>query len=67
MQLNNGYRPSIEEEEGFYLSLAVFKNVLSAAPYQEVLLTESGFEFFQICRDARGILHLGKVSKRAEA
>ena len=66
-RLNNGYRPSIEEQEGFYLSLAVFKNVLSAAPYQDVLLTESGFEFFQIRRDDRGILHLGKVSRRAEA
>ena len=65
--LNHGYRPSIEEQEGFYLSLAVFKNVLSAAPYQEVLLTESGFEFFQIRRDDKGILHLGKVSRRAEA
>ena len=67
MRLNNGYRPSIEEQEGFYLSLAVFKNVLSAAPYQEVLLTETGFEFFQIRRDDKGILHLGKVSRRAEA
>lgn len=67
MRLNNGYRPSIEEQEGFYLSLAVFKNVLSAAPYQEVLLTESGFEFFQIRRDDKGILHLGKVGRRAEA
>jgi len=45
----------------------VFKNVLSAAPYQEVLLTETGFEFFQIRRDSGGILHLGKVSRRAEA
>jgi hypothetical protein len=67
MRLNNGYRPSIEEQEGIYLSLAVFKNALSAAPYQEVLLTESGFEFFQIRRDNEGILHLGKVSRRAEA
>ena len=67
MRLNNGYRPSIEEQEGFYLSLAVFKNVLSAAPYQEVLLTETGFDFFQIRRDDKGILHLGKVSRRAEA
>ena len=67
MRLNNGYRPSIEEQEGFYLSLAVFKNVLSAAPYQEVLLTESGFQFFQIRRDDKGILHLEKVSRKAEA
>lgn len=66
IRLNNGYRPSIEEQEGFYLSLAVFKNVLSAAPYQEVLLTESGFEFFQIRRDDKGILRLAKVGGRVE-
>jgi len=66
MRLNSGYRPSIEEEEGFYLSLAVFKNMLSSAPYQEVLLTEGGLEFFQIRRDTGGILHMDKVSRRAE-
>lgn len=62
MRLNNGYRPSVEEQEGFYLALAAFKNALSAAPYQEVLLTENGLEFFQIRRDEQGVLHLGKVS-----
>ncbi|HOX40935.1 MAG TPA: serine/threonine-protein kinase, partial [bacterium] len=63
MRLNKGYRPSIEEQEGFYLSLAVFKNILSAAPYHEILLTESGFDFFQIRRKENGVLHLGKVSR----
>ncbi len=67
MRLNDGYRPSIEEEEGFYLSLAIFKNVLSAAPYQEVLLTESGIEFFQIRRDSSGILHMDKANRRVDA
>lgn len=67
MRLNNGYRPSVEEQEGFYLSLSVFKNALSAAPYQEVLLTDSGFEFFQIRRDHQGILHLGKVQRETES
>ena len=38
-RLNGGYRPSVEEEQGYYLSLAVFKNVLGSAPYQDVLLT----------------------------
>ncbi len=58
MRLNNGYRPSIEEQEGFYLCLAVFKNVLSAAPYQEVLLTETGHRFYQIDRIEDGVLSL---------
>ncbi|HNV68891.1 MAG TPA: protein kinase [Candidatus Ozemobacteraceae bacterium] len=47
-RLNAGYRPSLEEEQGYYLSLTVFKNVLAAAPYQEVLLTSTGHEFFVI-------------------
>lgn len=64
MRLNNGYKPNVEEEEGFYLSLSVFKNILSAAPYQEVLLTENGFEFYRIRRDDKGVLHLDEVGWR---
>ena len=63
-RLNKGYRPSVEEEEGFYLSLSIFKNVLSAAPYQEVLLTEDNYNFFKIQRDESGVLHLRKASGR---
>ncbi|MCA8838073.1 MAG: protein kinase, partial [Proteobacteria bacterium] len=61
MRLNNGYRPSVEEQEGFYLSLLVFKNVVSAAPYQEVLLTESGYDFYKVQRDPAGVLHMARV------
>jgi len=66
-RMEYGYRPSVEEEKGFYLSLAVFKNVLSAAPYQEVLLTESGFDFYRIKRNENGVIHLEKLGRRAEA
>ncbi|OQC16176.1 MAG: Serine/threonine-protein kinase StkP [Lentisphaerae bacterium ADurb.Bin082] len=65
-RLNNGYRPSIEEQEGFYLSLTVFKNVLSAAPYQEVLLTETGHRFYQINRSKDGILSLHVSEEEAK-
>jgi serine/threonine protein kinase len=67
MRLNSGYRPSVEAQEGFYLSLTVFKNVLSAAPYQEVLLTDTGRDFFRIRRDAQGVLYMEKMSQEAEA
>jgi serine/threonine protein kinase len=56
--LNEGYRPSIEQQEGFYRNLTVFKNLLGSAPYQEVLLTESGHEFYRINRDESGALTL---------
>ncbi len=58
MRLNNGYQPSPEELQGFYLSLMIFKNVLASAPYQEVLLTETGQEFYQVSRDIQGRLTL---------
>ncbi|RRJ95658.1 protein kinase [Opitutaceae bacterium TAV4] len=55
-RLNAGYRPTVEEMQGFYLSLNVFKNVLSSAPYQEVLLTSTGHEFHSIQRQSSGEL-----------
>lgn len=63
MRLNDGYRPSVEEIEGFYRTLAVFKNVLASAPYQDVMLTENGHEFFHLQRAEDGVLRLGRVEK----
>jgi len=57
-RLNEGYRPTIEEIQGYYLSLIVFKNVLGAAPYQEVLLTTTGHEFYAIERESDGRLQM---------
>lgn len=56
MRLNQGYRPSVEEQQGYYLSLSVFKNLLASAPYQEVLLTTSGHDFYRIERQKEGKL-----------
>jgi len=60
LRLNLGYLPTIEQQEGFYVNLTVFKNVLSSAPYQEVILTEQGQVFYTIRRDADGVLHMSK-------
>lgn len=57
-RLNDGYRPSLEELQGYYLSLGVFKNVLASAPYTEVLLTRTGHDFYRIRREPAGTLHL---------
>lgn len=64
MRLNDGYRPSVEEIEGFYRTLAVFKNVLASAPYEEVMLVEEGGDaFFRLRREASGILALESVTE----
>lgn len=55
-RLNQGYRPTVDELQGYYLSLAVFKNILGSAPYQEVLLTPSGHEFYSVTRYPEGQL-----------
>ena len=65
MRLNDGYRPSLEEQQGHYLALAVFKNVLSSAPYQEVLLTRTGHDFYRIDRKPDGVLSLQAIDAEA--
>lgn len=66
MRLNNGYRPSIEEQVGFLLSLSVFKNLLASIPYKEVLLTKAGYKFYEIRREDDGRLVMGISVKGAE-
>ena len=63
-RLNQGYRPSVEEQQGFYRNLAVFKNLLASAPYQEVLLSETGSDFYRIRRDGDGNLSLEPLQER---
>jgi hypothetical protein len=63
-RLNEGYRPTVEEVQGFYLRLAVFKNSLAAAPYQEILLTDTGHEFHKIRRSPDGVLTVSQLEAR---
>ena len=64
-RLHDGYRPSLEELQGHYLTLTVFKNVLSSAPYQEVLLTRTGHDYFRIRRGDEGVLALEALTGEA--
>jgi serine/threonine protein kinase len=64
--LNEGYRPSVEQQEGLYRNLTVFKNLLGSAPYQEVLLTETGHDFHRITRDDMGALEMEELQVKRE-
>jgi serine/threonine protein kinase len=66
-RLNHGYRPSLEEEQGYYLSLAVFKNILGSAPYQEVLLTTNGHDFYRVERHKDGRLEITHLLTQSPA
>ncbi|MCC2523577.1 hypothetical protein [Vibrio coralliilyticus] len=65
LRLNQGYLPSAEAEQSYYLSLTVFKNVLASAPYQEVLLTTNGRDYQKIERKEDGLLALHALSAEA--
>ncbi len=60
-RLNEGYKPSLEAQQGYYLSLSVFKNVLGSAPYQEVLLTRTGHDFYTVQRHPNGRLEMNRT------
>jgi serine/threonine protein kinase len=55
-QQSDGYLPSVAELQGRYLELVIFKNELSATPYQEVVLTADGQNAYQISRETNGRL-----------
>ncbi|MEV7120569.1 methylation-associated defense system protein kinase MAD6 [Kitasatospora griseola] len=57
-RFEQGYRPSVADLQGQQLALAVFKNRLSAVPYQEVLLTTHGHDLRRIHRTADSVLHM---------
>jgi serine/threonine protein kinase len=57
-----GYLPSIAEQQGRYLDLTIFKNELSAAPYQEVVLATAGREAHRIRREPGGRLIMTSLS-----
>lgn len=61
-RLNRGYQPSPDDVQGRYLSLVVFKNLLSAAPYDELLLTRDGDMFYRVYRTGEGRISLKQAT-----
>lgn len=65
VRLNEGYRPSVEEMQGFYLCLGVFKNSLNAQPYREILLTTTGHDFYRLARHDDGRVEMRLLQRAA--
>ncbi|WP_458086677.1 methylation-associated defense system protein kinase MAD6 [Streptomyces malaysiensis] len=57
-RLHRGHQPGVEDRQGQNLSLAVFKNALSAASCQEVLLSAPGRPPYRLARQPSGTLRL---------
>lgn len=57
-RLHRGHQPGVEDRQGQNLALAVFKNALAAASYQEVLLSAPGSPPYRLSRLPQGALRL---------
>ncbi|MBX7551163.1 protein kinase [Streptomyces sp. tea 10] len=64
-RFEQGYRPSVADLQGQQLALAVFKNRLSAVPYQEILLTTHGHDLRRIHRTEDRVLHMEEITAKA--
>ena len=62
-----GYLPSVADLQGRYLDLVIFKNELTAAPYQEVLLTTGGTDAYRIRRERDGRLVMASLPDAEDA
>ena len=61
-RVGDGYRPSVEEEQGYGLHLTVFKNLLGSEPYREVLLTTTAHDFYRIECHNDGSLEMSELA-----
>jgi hypothetical protein len=57
-----GYRLTSGDRLGLAQALAAFKHAFSAAPYQEVLLSSGGGNFYRVRRLPDGRLRLGRYT-----
>jgi serine/threonine protein kinase len=61
-RLREGYLPGVAERQGLHLGLTIFKHELSAAPYQEVLLTVTGQELWRVLREPDGMVRMESLA-----
>ncbi|MGH3601029.1 MAG: hypothetical protein ACRDQH_12290, partial [Pseudonocardiaceae bacterium] len=60
-RLGQGYLPGVTERQGLNLGLTIFKNELSAAPYQELLLTVTGRDLWRVSREPGGKVRMAPL------
>ncbi|MGP4097184.1 methylation-associated defense system protein kinase MAD6 [Nonomuraea sp. KM90] len=66
-RLQGGYLPGVAEQQGLYLGLTIFKNQLSATPYQEVVLTTGGQDLRKVSRESSNRLVMQVIPMRSAA
>lgn len=62
-QIRNGFVPSPNDVEGFFLNLVIFKNALSHLPFRRVLLTRDDQKFFEVIKNEDATINIQKWTK----
>jgi serine/threonine protein kinase len=47
-QIREGFTPSLDDIQGFFINLVVFKNALAHLPYRHALLTRNDRQFYEL-------------------
>ena len=48
MQIREGFAPSLDDIQGFFINLVVFKNALAHLPYRHAVLTRDDTQFYEL-------------------
>ncbi len=59
-QIRNGFVPSPNDVEGFFLNLVIFKNALSHLPFRRVLLTPDDQKFYEVIKNEDATIYMQK-------
>jgi hypothetical protein len=59
-QIRNGFVPSPNDVEGFFLNLVIFKNALSHLPFNRVLLTPDDQKFYEVIKNDDATINMQK-------
>lgn len=57
-QIQKGYIPSPDDQNGIFINLMIFKNALAHLPYDHVLLTRDDMTFYEIEQEQDIVLNL---------
>jgi len=60
-QIRNGFVPSPNDIEGFFLNLVIFKNALSHLPFRRVLLTSDDKTFYEVVKNEDASINMQRL------
>ncbi len=64
-EIREGFVPSPNDIQGFYVNLVIFKNALAHLPYRQVLLTRDDQTFYELILENNAVARLRRFAEEA--